>query len=78
MTESSGKLLIDVVDDEIIISLPATSYSVTYYKPPSSSQLLAKNISQRDDRRTPLTLSDFLSRAWQEANAKARDLGWIV
>jgi hypothetical protein len=78
MTESWGKLRIDVVDDEIIISLPATTYSVTYYKPPNSPQLLAKNISQSDDKRTPVKLSDFLARAWQAANDEARQLGWIV
>jgi len=78
MPDPWGILRIDVVDDEIIIDLPATTYSVTYYKPANSPQLLAKNISQEDDRRTPLKLSDFLARAWQAANEKARELGWIV
>jgi len=32
MMESWGRLRIDVVDDEIIVSLPGTSYSVTYFK----------------------------------------------
>ena len=31
MTDAWGSLHIDVVDDEIIVSLPATSYSVVYY-----------------------------------------------
>jgi hypothetical protein len=78
MPEPWGKLRVDVVDDEIIVVLPGTSYSVTYFKRPSSPQLLAKNISQADDERVPLKLSDFLRRAWQTANAKARELGWIV
>jgi hypothetical protein len=33
MPDPWGRLRIDVVDDEIIIDLPATTYSVTYYKP---------------------------------------------
>lgn len=66
-----------MVDDEIIISLPGTSYSVTYYKPPNSPQLLAKNISQSDDNRTSLKVSDFLVRAWHTANAKASELGGL-
>jgi hypothetical protein len=77
MSDSWGILRVDVVDDEIIIALPGTTYSVTYYKPPNSPQLLAKNISYADDRRTPVKLSDFLVRAWQAANDKARELGWI-
>ena len=78
MTESWGRLRIDVVDDEIVVSLPGTLYSVTYYKPDRSPQLLARNIPHADDYRTPVKLSDFLARAWQAANATARELGWIA
>ena len=45
MTQSWGRLRIDVVDDEIIVTLLGTSYSVTYYKLPNSPQLLAKRIA---------------------------------
>jgi hypothetical protein len=34
------ELQVEVVDDEIIISLPLSRYSVTYYKPESSPGLL--------------------------------------
>jgi hypothetical protein len=78
MTKYWGNLRIAVVDDEIIVSLPGTSYGVTYFKRGNSPQLLAKHISNEDDFRTPLRLSDFLSRAWRMANDKARELGWIV
>jgi len=78
MTESWGNLRIDVVDDEIIVSLPGTPYSVTYFERGNSPQLLAKNISNEDDFGTPLRLSGFLSRAWRMANDKARELGWIM
>jgi hypothetical protein len=78
MTDTWGSLHIEVVDDEIIVSLPGTSYSVTYFKRATSPQLLAKNISNEDDFRTPLRLSGFLSRAWRMANDKARELGWIA
>ena len=50
---------------------------MTYYKPANSPQLLAKNLSMEDDRRSEMTLSDFLARAWTLANEKARSLGWI-
>ena len=78
MTELWGRLRIDVVDDEIIVALPGTSYSGTYYKLPNSPQLLAKRIANKDDPRVPMTLSEFLARAWRIANDKARELGWIV
>ena len=78
MTEPWDALRIEVVDDDIIVSLPGTTYSVTYFKRQNSPQLLAKRISDKDDLRTPVRLSDFLNRAWREANDAARDLGWIA
>jgi hypothetical protein len=78
MTEQWGNLRIDVVDNEIIVTLPFTIYTVTYYKPPDSPQLLAKNFPKADDGRVPMTQAEFLTRAWKLANAMARELGWIV
>jgi hypothetical protein len=33
---------VQVVDDESIVTLPGSHYSVTYYKPAKSPQLVAK------------------------------------
>jgi hypothetical protein len=77
MIESWGQLRIDIVDDEIIVSLPGTRYRVTYFKRANSPQLLAKNIPMADDFRTPLKRSDFLVCAWRCANEEARGLGWL-
>ena len=65
---------LEVWDDEIIVSLPGTSYAVTYYKPANSPQLLAKDFPYDDDRRTELTQAKFLATAWHLANDKAREL----
>jgi hypothetical protein len=67
-----------MVDDDIIVTMPGTNYTVTYYKPPKSFGLLAKRIADKNDPRAGLSLSDFLSAAWHLANQKARELGWIV
>jgi hypothetical protein len=69
---------IDIVDDQIIVSLPGTSYTVTYFRRPNSAQLLTKNLPQPVDFRTDLKLSDFLDHARRAANDKARELGWVV
>ena len=71
-------LRVEVVDDEIIVTLSDSSYTVTYYKPKHSPQLLAKRISDKDDPRLPMTGAEFLANAWRLANNKARELGWIV
>jgi hypothetical protein len=72
------KVRVTVVDDELIVTLPGSYYSVTYYKPEGSPQLLAKNITDRDDLRLSMTAAEFLAQAWRLANDKARELGWIV
>jgi hypothetical protein len=43
MTDAWGGLHLEVLEDEIIITLPFTNYTVTYYKPANSPGLLAKN-----------------------------------
>jgi hypothetical protein len=75
---SEPQLRVQVVDDEIIVSLPGYSYSVTYYKPANQPQLIARRIADRDDLRIKMKLSEFLAKAWRLANDTARDLGWIV
>jgi hypothetical protein len=50
------KVRVHVVDDELIVTLPGSFYSVTYYKPENASHLLAKNIADRDDLRIPMTV----------------------
>ncbi|MGO8841494.1 MAG: hypothetical protein ACLQF1_10270 [Methyloceanibacter sp.] len=63
---------------DIIVTLPYTHYTVTYYKPANSPQLLAKRFRGKDDPHARLTHAEFLVRAWKLANDKARELGWIV
>jgi hypothetical protein len=64
--------------EEIIVTMPGSIYSVTYYKPDGSAHLLAKHITDEDDLRFRMTAGEFLETAWRLANDKARKLGWIV
>ena len=61
MTRFDPKLEVQVVDDEIVVTLPGSYYSVTYYKPKNASHLLAKSIADRDDPRIPMTAGEFLA-----------------
>ena len=67
-----------VLGDEIVVTMPGSTYSVTYYKPEGSAQLLARRIADHDDLRFRMTAGEFLGTAWRLANDKARELGWIV
>ena len=63
---------------EIVITASDADYAMTYHKPASSPQLLARSFPRKEDRRVSMTLADFLTAAHKLANDKARDLGWIV
>ena len=77
MSDVRGRLHLEVWDDEIIVTLPHTSYVVAYYRPANLRHLLAKKLTNEDDPTAPMTSAEFLVEAWRAANDKARQLGWV-
>ena len=73
--DDSFDVHVAVVDDAIVVTIPGTSYSVTYRKR-DEPWLLASDI--RDDKNSPISRWTFRAQAWTAANEKARELGWIV
>ena len=63
---------------EIVVSASDTDYVMTYHKPANSPQLVARSFPRREDRRTSMSLADFLTAACKLANDTARELGWIA
>ena len=59
-----------------LVTMPGTSYSVTYSKLLDSPLLVASD--RRDDPDSPINKFAFRARAWVAANDKARELGRIV
>jgi hypothetical protein len=47
-------LQVEVRDDEIIVTLPGTRDTVTYYKPVDSPRPIARQYPVRDDPNTPI------------------------
>jgi hypothetical protein len=66
------ELRVEVTGNEILVTLPETSYSVTYFKPRGQPWLAAKNIVHEDDPRIAMTSAEFLAKAWKVANDKER------
>jgi hypothetical protein len=60
-----------VREGELVVSLPGDDFCAVYHKPTTQPQLILKRRTQTDDY-------VVLARAWQAANDKARELGWIV
>ena len=73
----SERLIVQVDGDELIVFLPGTDYIATFYRA-TPGELLAKSHAGHEVGDAPMTCAEFQGRAWQAANAKARELGWIV
>ena len=73
-----SELRVEVLANEIIVILPATSYGVIYFKPGNSPNLVAKNCVPKIDAGASMTHAEFLAKAWLAANEKARELAWII
>jgi hypothetical protein len=71
------ELRLEVQSGEIIVTLPDSMYSVTYFVS-QSEHLAAKMLPVNYDPNAVLTSDEFLSQAWRLANDKARELGWIA
>jgi hypothetical protein len=64
------RLFVVVQGDEIIVT-SETGFRAAYRKRPNHPQLKVRRCTNTDDQ-------ELLARAWQAANTKARELGWIA
>jgi hypothetical protein len=69
---------VEVWASRIIVTLPGTSYWVTYFREKDSPGLFAADVIKNDDPRVEMTAAEFLTKAWDLANARARDMGWVA
>ena len=76
----AADMSVEVQGDDIVVTLPGTSYVVTYYRAAAfPQQLLTKSHSGREDEGAPMTQAEFHARAWIRSQRQgARALGWIV
>ena len=65
--EQRKRLFVVVKGDEIIVT-SFTGFRAAYWNHP---QLIVRQRTDTDDH-------EMLAQAWQAANARARELGWIV
>ena len=66
-----SKFQIEVHGDLLIVTAPIAEFFAVYVKPTTEPQLILKRRTQTEDY-------VLLAQAWQAANTKARELGWIV
>jgi hypothetical protein len=69
-------LEIVVVENDIIVNLPGTRFSITFRKDPDSPNLIElPEWTQADPEGGSLAL--FRARAWEAPDQKAKELGWF-
>jgi hypothetical protein len=71
MTGRSRQLHVHVHNNEIVVTQPDHGFCDIYTKPAHQPQLVLKHRAQTTDH-------ELMVRAWEIANEKARELGWIV
>ena len=70
------RLKLETLGGAIVISLPGTTYQVTFRRVAEGPGISASH-NIIDDADAPITSFEFLERAWRVAKDKARELGWI-
>ena len=70
------QLHVEVCCGSITVTLPGTSYAVTYCLSLKGRHLFARSLPTQYDRDAGMTTEEFLTEAWQLAQLRARELGW--
>jgi hypothetical protein len=73
------RVAVEVAGDVLVVTMPGTSFSITYEKT-DQNRLVATSFHARKapDEPRRITFPQFLNLAWTAANAKAREVGWII
>ena len=75
MAESVG-LIVEMIDDQIVVTMPGTLFLAAYAKREGMAALVARFV--RDDRSAAIPRSEFVALSWKLALARARQLGWVT
>jgi hypothetical protein len=73
---TSLKFRVESADENVVVTLDGTTYMVKYRK--ADNQAGLNLFHAQGDANAPIHDIHFLARAWQLANAKAKELGWFA
>jgi hypothetical protein len=67
---------VEAVEEDVVVTLDGTNCMVRYCK--ADNQAGLRLFHTRGDANAPIHDVHFLARAWQLANTKAKELGWVA
>ena len=70
------KFRVEAAQDDVVVTLDGTKYMVRYRRTDEPAGL--RLFHTRGDDRASIHDVHFLARAWQLANTKAKELGWVA
>jgi hypothetical protein len=73
----SGPIRVELDGERLIVTMADTAYRAVFYKHPEEARLVEAS-GLAVDKEAPMYHRQFEQLAWEGANAKARELGWIV
>jgi hypothetical protein len=68
---------LSVEGTSIVVTMPGTSYLATYLKTADEPGLMQSSAMSVEKEAPAQTRKEFEASAWEAANVKARELGWI-
>ena len=74
--DGSLKFRVESTDENVVVTLPGTKCMAKYRRATHLPWLTL--FHARGDESSPIHEVHFHARAWQLANEKAKELGWIV
>jgi hypothetical protein len=76
-TRPVGDLRAQIDADRIVVTLPGTSFRAVFLPSPDEPRLI-QSPAVAINQHAEITSKDFEALAWEAANAKARELGWMA
>jgi hypothetical protein len=76
MNGHKQNLIVEIQAREIVVRMRGTTLRAAYVK--GASPWLAMRDLASFDPDAPINSTDFRALAWEAANVKAREIGWIV
>jgi hypothetical protein len=72
-----GDFHVEVEDEHIVVTMVDTAFRATFFRAKDEPRLIQSAAISVEKEAPSARRKEFEALAWEAANAKARELGWI-